>query len=530
MSLPRTARAHLAVTLAITCVTAWFSYAYFHIDEYFQVLELTRSKLAPMEVPVLPWEHAQRLRPWLQPFIYWAIARVAGAIGVRDLFLLAFVFRLFTGLANVGALALFLRTTLPWQRTEQERLVHVRVVTMLGFLPYLFVRTSSETGSMAALTAGWALLLEGATPAGDRTWAVPSLLRPSRVLAVGLLFGLAFEMRFQTAFLSLGAAAWLLAVGRAPNAQKMSAAALGLLALGGVIALVVGALVDRWGYGVWSFPPWTYLQANVLEGAAGFFGTDPPLSYLWMSPANIFMPLVSTLLVLALVAWARCPRHPVTWATAPFFVVHNVISHKEERFLFPMAILSTAFVTMALGPSRGSSASAPAPARLEAVARWGWARRSGAWAKIITACSVVGMALLAFVPLGWHHHVRFTRSLHDRFGEELHATALPEIDLTLPAFHPAIYDVDKADPEELVRRIDAGTARRWLISDRPRLRDSSPMLARRTELVFSELPVYGHPALMEWAMRLVDAYNARARPPLRPLRFRTLYRVEPRPD
>jgi phosphatidylinositol glycan class B len=528
VNLARTVRVHLAATLAITCVTAWFSYGFFQTDEYFQILELTRSKLASGEVPILPWEHAQRLRPWLQPFFYWVIGRAVGVLGVRDLFDLAFVFRLVTGIANVGALALFLRTTLPWQKTEEEQRLHVRVVTLLGFLPYLFVRTSSETGSMAALTSGWAILLEGARATGDGRWSVPALDRPARVCSVGLLFGLAFEMRFQTAFLTLGVFAWLSWIARSPRTLKRSPVAVGLLVLGGALAVAIGALVDRWGYGVWTFPPWTYLQANVLEGAAEFFGTDPPFAYLWMSPANVFMPVVLVLLGLAVMAWLRCPRHPVTWATLPFFVVHNVISHKEERFLFPMAVLSTAFVVMALGPSYGPSSGTNARTKLEALASWGWARRRGPVAKLLAGVSVAGMTLLALFPLGWHEHVRFTRFLHEHIGEEIHATALPEIDLNLPAFHPAVYDVDKADPEELVRRIESGTARRWLITDRPLLRASTPELDRHVSLVYSELPGYRHPALMERLMRIVDAYNAHVQPPLRPLRFRTLYRVEAR--
>lgn len=523
--LARALRVHLAVTLAITCVTAWFSYADFHPDEYFQVIELTRSKLAPEEVPIFPWEHAQRLRPWLQPFFYWILGRIVGALGVRDLFDLAFVFRLMTGLANVGALALFLRTTLPWQETEEEQRLHLRVVTLTGFLPYLFVRTSSETGSMAALTAAWALLLEGATDVGNGTWSVPALGRPVRLLASGLLFGVAFEMRFQTAFLTLGVAAWLFSFGRSPKSARRSGRGLALLALGGALALVIGALVDRWGYGVWTFPPWTYFQVNILEGTAASFGTDPPFAYFWMLPANVFMPVVLALLALAIVAWLRCPRHPVTWASLPFFLVHNLVSHKEERFLFPLATLSTALVVMALGPSYVPSNPRP---RLESLAKWGWARRRDRIAKVLTGASVAAMILLAFVPLGWHHHARFTRFLHTNIGEELHATALPEIDLNFPAFHPRIYDVDKADPEELVRRIESGTARPWLITDRPILRTGLPALDEHATLVYSELPAYRDPALMEKAMRLVDAYNAHVGAPLRPLRFRTLYLIETR--
>lgn len=502
-------RAHLAATLAITFVTAWFSYGYFHIDEYFQIIELVRFKLGQIDGP-LPWEHAQQIRPWLQPFVYWALGRGLGALGVRDVFDLAFAFRLATGLANVGALALFLRTTLPWSRSEEEQRFHVRVVTLLGFLPYLFVRTSSESGAMAALTAGWSLLLEGATrEAAGRRWTAPSLERTGRALFAGILLGVAFELRYQTAILTLGLLAWLRVVARASTKQ------LATIALGGVIALGLGALADRWGYGEWTFPAWSYFEANVLEGAAGLFGTDPPFAYLWMLPANVFFPVVAALLALAFLAWARCPMHPVTWTTLPFFVIHNLLAHKEERFLFPMAVLSTAFVTMAIGPSSG---------RDLRIARFAWSMRGRAPGKVLAASSVAAMALLAFVPLGWHHDVRFARWVHEHVGEELHATALPEIDLNLPAYHPRVYDVDKADPEELARRIEAGTARPWLIADSPDLRARLPALAGHLVLVYSELPLRD-PASIERAMTLVDAYDARARPPLRPLHFRSLYRV-----
>ena len=136
------------------------------------------------------------------------------------------------------------------------------------------------------------------------------------------------------------------------------------------------------------------------------------------------------------------------------------------------------------------------------------------------------MLLLMFVPLGWHLNIRFTRFLHDHIGDELHATALPEVDLHFPAFHPRVYDVDTATPEEVARRIDAGTARPWLIADRPILRTGTSLDARAT-VVFSELPTFGDRALTERVVRAVDTYNASAPPFLRRLRYRTLYRVAP---
>src|SRR5581483_12221399 len=121
----------------------------------------TWFKLGLTERWTLPWEHTMQMRAWMQPWLYYGLAKLTG---LRDIFQLAFVFRLATGLASWGALALFVKTTTPWLANERDRLLHLRVATLLGFLPYLFVRTSSETLSMAAFTAAWAIVLAGAEP------------------------------------------------------------------------------------------------------------------------------------------------------------------------------------------------------------------------------------------------------------------------------------------------------------------------------------------------------------------------------
>jgi phosphatidylinositol glycan class B len=515
-------RGHLLASLVVIVVTAIFSYAYFHIDEYYQVLEWTWFKLGLTDERTLPWEYGAKLRPWMQPFVYWAIAR---ALGLRDVFQGAFVFRLVTGIASWGAIALFLRTTLPWFASEREQRLHVRVVTLAGFVPYLAVRTSSETLAMAAFTAAFAIVLGGATR-GERGWTVSHSGGASgasgrvvtRLVVGGALCGVAFEVRFQSALLALGLFAWLAFVARA------GVRALAILALSALATLALGAIVDRWGYGEWTFPAWSYLRANLFEGAAAAFGSEVPFAYAWLLPSNVFLPVVIAFLLLGVVAWLRNPRHPVTWATVPFFVVHNLLAHKEERFLFPLAILATAFVAMALGGS------AERPRRLERLVAWIAARRAAGWA--LAAWSTAMMTLLALYPLGWHHHVRFTRHVHDALGGDLEANALLDFDTGLPAYHGRVYAIEKAPPDELARRIDEGTARAWLVTDSPHLATGTPLDDRAT-LVFTEVPFAGtSPALAALVERVAAAYDDRVRPPLRPVRFRSLYRLHspPRPE
>lgn len=497
----RFVRTHLLVLAAVTVVTAWFSYGVFHIDEYYQVVEFARSKLAPAEVPALPWEHTERLRPWLQPFLYWCVAKLTGA---RDIFVLGFLFRLVTGLANVGAVTLFLRTTLPSQRTPEEARLHVRVLTLAGFLPYLAVRTSSESAAMASMVLGYALLFfPHAAYANAKTRPLmplpPGLRGVAREMLAGLCFGLAFEFRFQTAFFVVGILAWVFFHG--------TRRALGPVIIGGLVAVGLGALVDRWGYGAWAFPPWNYLRSNVLEGAAGAFGKEPPFAYFWLDVTNVCGLLALALLVVLVVAWVRHPRHPLTWTTLPFFVAHGLIAHKEERFLFPMAVFALGMVTLATGDT---------PGRLARVGAFLHARRQN---PVLLVANFVPLVLLAFYPIGWNHHVRFVRAMHERFGDSFHAAVFPEIELTPPPFHGRELVLEKLDADTLARRIAEGHAPSYLVTDRPDLDD--PHL----ELVWSELPGRGdlHHRLAGW----VDAYNASAKPPLRRLRYRTLYRVLP---
>lgn len=500
-------RRHLAIALALTLVAALFSDAYFHVDEFFQVLQLARFKLGLVESTGLPWEHTERMRPWLQPAVYTLLGK---AFGVRDVFALARVARLATGLVSWATMAALLRVSLPWLATDEERRFHVRVTTLLGFLPYLFVRTSSETATMCACTGAVAVLAAGCAPregtpgASSLAWRGTS----TRAVAVGVLLGLGFETRYQSAFLGLSLVAWMAIVARAPVRALLAT-------IGGGLAVVVASVaVDAWGYGEVVFPFVTYAQANLFEGAAALFGSDPPFAYLWMLPANVMAPVVIVVLVLSVIAWVRAPRHLLTWATAPFFVVHNLLSHKEERFLFPLALLATTLVTVALAPSA---------ARSLRVASWLWTRRAGLAGKSLVVVNLALMAFLCVYPIGWHQHVAFTHEMTRRFGDDVHLVALPDYELGLPAFHPRVWEVEKVTPEELDARTKAGTAEPYLVSDDPWLA-STP--GTRLRLEWTELPLSSFTLRSEGVRAFVQGYNARARKPLRPLRFRSLYRVE----
>jgi phosphatidylinositol glycan class B len=492
----RDLRRSLWVLAAMILVTAWFSETFYFPDEHYQVLEFMSYRLGITQVSDLPWEFSAHIRPWFQPLLYFLIVKPLTLLDVKDMFTIVFVLRLVTGLFSLAALAAFARALLPTIEGEEERRAFVRYLPLFGFLPYLFVRTSSETFSAAFFALGLALAI------GERSAA--------RLAIAGLFCGLAFESRYQTGLLGLGLFAWLAMVGRAR--WPALAAFLG----GGLCALAIGALADRWGYGQFVFPFLGYIDVNLVQGVAAHqFGREPVFAYLYLLPAQLFFAITLVLMAAMLVLWWRNPRHAITWATIPFVLAHVAIAHKEARFLFPLAILATAFPVLGFSPRL--------PRGRDVFARiWSW-RKSG-WAKVVTAISLLGMAYFAVYPFGVRPHMPMARYLYRHNPGPVYSFAQPF--QSYPMFRPAAFRAEKLrDPVQLNALLDRGPV--TLMSETP-MPPNLPAGARAT-LLYSEFPLarFGFGQAGADFIRGYTGFAARHTfLRLLPLYWYTLYRVE----
>jgi phosphatidylinositol glycan class B len=491
----RELRRSLIFLAAIVIVTAWFSETFYFPDEHFQILEFMSWKLGITPVLALPWEFSVRIRPWFQPAVYFLIARPLIWLGLTDMFAIAFVLRLLTGLFSLTALALFARTLLLTIEGEEQKRAFVRYLPLFGFLPYLFVRTSSETFSAAFFALGLALALQRRTAA--------------RLALAGLLCGLAFESRYQTGLLSLGLFVWLAVIGR----EKIPALA---AFLGGALAAVaLGALADRWGYGQWVFPALGYVDVNLVQGVAAHqFGRERVFAYLYLLPAQIFFAITLVLMAAMAAMWLRNPRHVVSWATLPFVLAHVAIAHKEARFLFPMAILATSFPVLGFSPRL--------PRWQGAFTRiWTW--RTSWAAKTVTAISLLGMAYFAVYPFGVRPHMPMARYLYRHAPGAVYSF--------VPSFasYP-MYRTDGYQPQQLkdTAQLDVllNKGPVTLMSETPAPPD---LTGTKTTLLYSEFPLaqFGYGQAGADYIRGYTAFADRHRfLKLLPLYWYTLYRVE----
>jgi len=492
----RELRRSLLILAVVTLVTAWFSETFYFPDEHYQVLEFMGFKLGITPQSELPWEFSARIRPWFQPLVYCLVAKPLMLLGLKDMFAIAFVLRLATGLFSLLALTAFVRAVLPTIEGEEEKRAFIRYLPLFGFLPYLFVRTGSETFSAAFFALGLALAI------GKKS--------PARLAMAGLFCGLAFESRYQTGLLGLGLFAWLAIIGR--TRLSMLVAFMG----GGWMALAIGALADRWGYGQWVFPPLGYVDVNLVQGvAAHTFGREPIFAYLYLLPAQIFFAITLGLMAAMVCMWLRNPRHPVSWASLPFVLAHVVVAHKEARFLFPLAILATSFPVLGFSPQlplwRGTFA------RI-----WRW-RRSWA-AKAVTAMSLLGMAYFAVYPFGVRPHMPMARYLYRHWQGPVYSFAPPFE--SYPIFRPAGFQTRQLHgAAELDSRLAGG---RFLLMSQTPLPPSLPADVHVT-LLYSEFPLarFGFGQMGADYIRGYSAFAERHRfLKLLPLYWYTLFRVE----
>lgn len=339
----RYARYLIALT-ALCLLTAWTTQGYLHADEYFQTIEFASYKLGITEAGSLPWEFHAQIRPWLQPGIYYLILKALPFAGITDRFIQVLLLHFLSAFISIATLLYFGTVAFRWFRTEQEQGWLMRVLCFTFFVPLLFVRNSSEVFSTACFMTAATMLLRRLHP--DRRADGPGFTAWEMIVP-GILCGLAFEFRFSSGFLVLFFGIWLLWVARLRFSLLMT------LALSSLIPILLSIRIDRWGYGDWVFAPWNYFASNILDKRMEHFGTSPFFAYLYLLVGNIG-PHISLLLVITIfLCWYRHPRHVVTWLTLPYFALHSLLSHKEDRFMFPLLFLWLTAAVLAVATSQG---------------------------------------------------------------------------------------------------------------------------------------------------------------------------------
>lgn len=330
MAIPERSNQWLKWSIAVYALAAWFSGGYFSFDEHFQLLEFAGYRLGLTPAEALPWEHAARIRPSLQPAIVIGLWQLLDVIGLADPFAIVTFLRFVSGGLALWAGWQLVRLYEPEINHQPLRQWLAPLVLLCWLGVFVHVRYSSENWSGLFFLLGYCALLSTAEG------------RAGRYAAAGLLLGLSFVFRYQAAFLIAGLGLWL-ALARRDAPGKLAA-----MALAGLATVAIGVAVDRWYYGEWTFTAWRYFEQNLIEGKAAEYGVSP----WWYYFGAVFVALIPPFSLVYLAGWALVNRYnvrnPMVWATLPFLVVHSLIGHKEGRFLFPIVAFAPVFAIYGL--------------------------------------------------------------------------------------------------------------------------------------------------------------------------------------
>lgn len=315
----------LFLALILYLTAAVFNSGYYHPDEHFQILEFAKWKLGHSSETSMAWEHVALIRPTLQPTLAMLIMRSCEYLGLRNPFHQAIAIRILTALIMLYSLCLFFKTSVQWIY-PRNRIGLLIAMLFFWVTPMISVRFSSETLCTACILLLLAKLLKREKPSiSDAIW-------------VGFVAALGFEFRYQAAFAYIGILFWGL------TQKKYQLKIWFTVALTFVGVILLCSALDCWFYGKLVFAPYNYYHINIVERVAASFGESPWYTYIFwaiMFPSpSMGLPIVISICV----GTIKNYRNPIVWVLWSFFLVHNIISHKEMRFLFPLIPLTPIFM------------------------------------------------------------------------------------------------------------------------------------------------------------------------------------------
>ena len=299
----------LLLAVVLHLCAAWFSEGYYKDDEYDQILGFVAVKAGEILAAEAAWSYNEHIRSTVQPFIGWLIWQSVSD-GINTPFIMAFFTRLLSVVLALVAAVFFFRAYQNDIKNEIAQRWVLAAMLLCWVLLFFHARFSSE-GWMASF-----LLLAFAALRVERFWAA------------GLMLGLAFAVRYQTGFILLPLAAYVLFILR-PGWRNVA-----LLVAGGGVVLVAEFFINWWFYGTPSLPWVNYLLFHI-DATPKEESTNSAFIY-WQKSGEFIPPIGYVLPLILMVFWWKFPRHPLTWATILYISFHLITENRQLRFMLPI--------------------------------------------------------------------------------------------------------------------------------------------------------------------------------------------------
>ena len=309
-------------------LNAIFSIGWYFPDEHWQILEFANYKLGTGIPSDLAWEYHSQMRPSFQVFVAYLTVKIFNIIGIENRYSITTFLRFVSGFCTLSVLLLLLNFS--YKKIKYDLFKNIATCFALAwFIPFYGVHFASESFTAIFFLLGIYLFLK------------TSFRSIGSAISIGFLFCLAFESRYQTAFLILGFYAWVFVY---HTRFKFT-----LPLISSVIIFLLGILactltLDYWLYNKVVCAPFNYFYENIFLNKVANFGKESAFIYLFHSMEVFILPYGIIIIGLFLFSFYLLRHHLFTWCIVLFILAHCLISHKELRFLFPLIWFIPVFV------------------------------------------------------------------------------------------------------------------------------------------------------------------------------------------
>ncbi len=328
---------YISLAFFLHLISIYFSIGFFNDDEHFQVLEPTAYLLGLNEILIdksegyyWEWESQHRMKPWLQPYIYYYIISFLKILGVTDSFSWSFVIRFLSGLLGFFSI-IYLFFSFKKFFFKEDTHFNYLLFFSFWFYPFLHSRTSSTNLGLAIFLFSFCYLYKKINIKKIEFnfiyfFIFSFFLGISMVIKLNLIFTIA------PIFL------WVLIFRF--NFNRI------LISLAGVfLALSFGLYVDFLNWGFFTNTYWQFYDVNINKGWMIAFGSNPWWYYL-PTIALELAPILSVFFVLSLlIFWFKKPKNIFTWLTLATLVIISCFAHKEVRYTFPIYLFAPLFIS-----------------------------------------------------------------------------------------------------------------------------------------------------------------------------------------
>uniref|UniRef100_K3W7V1 Mannosyltransferase n=1 Tax=Globisporangium ultimum (strain ATCC 200006 / CBS 805.95 / DAOM BR144) TaxID=431595 RepID=K3W7V1_GLOUD len=323
-----TTRAFWALVVGFRVWNALFVRTAFNPDEFWQSTEVAHRMVFGYGHLTWEWQSDAKIRGFAHPGLFVLLYKALALLNLDSRWAVAYGPRILQGLLSaLNDYFLYRLACVYFDRRSAKWALLCNLFSW--FIFYAMVRpfsNSIETVCTTGALAYWPWkFLEGESSKKEN---VDPMKKSNRVLALTLA---ALGVLFRPTNAIIWVYPGLLHLIQAHDRTNLVLFNVLPIAIATLAAMLV---IDRWGYGEWTFVPYNFVKFNVLEGKDKLYGTQPWNWYV----AQGFPAIIGSALPLAMAGFLTVPGlkkdlgHIIIWA---LFLYSNA-AHKEFRFVLPL--------------------------------------------------------------------------------------------------------------------------------------------------------------------------------------------------